>query len=164
MKNFTFTLGGINYRGNHIDVMKQFHVSRRLAPMIVGLKRLLPKLLQQSAPEDILAAAKLGQLDSSTEMMIADLEPLLEALNRMTDEDADYIIGVCLTSLQREMVNGLGWTAVWSPGNPGQLMFTDITMPQMMQMVAMVIWNNLRGFMPGVLQGSPSPAPGTSLG
>jgi hypothetical protein len=124
-----FTVGAHVYRCGKMNVRTQFHVSRRLLPIFVGL-------------------AKGGEADD----MIGQFGGLAEALAELKDDEADYVISHCLQVVQRKLPGDTGWAPVWS--NSGNtLMMDDIGMVEMLQMVAEVIGHNLANFTEGLPSG-----------
>lgn len=116
-------VGGHKYRIGRIDARKQFHVARRLAPLLAGMS---------------------GIPDKSAGFA-AFLGPLADALSGMSDEDVDYVLDVCLSVCQRIQPNGHPAPVM----TRGGLMFEDIDMGQMIQLAVKVIQENLGGFFPG---------------
>jgi hypothetical protein len=126
----TVEVGGQTYRIGRIDARKQFHVARRLAPLLAGLG-------EASFKDDGDGMAKF-------------LGPLTEALSHMSDEDVDYVLDVCLSVCQRVQANGQGAPIM----SRGGMMFNDIDMGQMVQLTVKVIQENMSGFFPGAAAGS----------
>lgn len=116
-------VGGQKYRIGRIDARKQFHVARRLAPLLAGM-----------------SAGGQG------EGFAAFIGPLTDALSGMSDEDVDYVLDVCLGVCQRIQSNGQGALVI---ARGGSLMFEDMDMGQMIQLAVKVIQQNLGGFFPG---------------
>ncbi|MBN3848623.1 hypothetical protein G3N58_17600 [Paraburkholderia sp. Ac-20342] len=119
-------IGGHKYRIGRIDARKQFHVARRLAPLLAGMSGAL------GADRGAGFGAFIG--------------PLTEALSGMSDDDVDYVLDVCLGVCQRLQPNGQGAPVI---ARSGGLMFEDIDMGQMIQLAVKVIQENLSGFFPG---------------
>jgi hypothetical protein len=117
-------VGGHQYRVGRIDARKQFHVARRLAPLLAGMS---------SVPDKSAGFA-------------AFLGPLTDALSGMSDEDVDYVLDTCLGVCQRIQTNGQGAPVI---ARGGSLMFEDMDMGQMIQLAVKVIQENLGGFFPG---------------
>jgi len=128
-----FVVGGQQYRATKMDTFKQFHVARRLLKVISTLAPMM----------------KDGRVDN-----VLDALPIMAAaIGEMRDEDADYILKVCLEHCQR---NSGG---VWGKVRAGDvLMFEDIGLPEMMQITWKVIEENLASFMPALPQSSPGAA------
>lgn len=117
-------VGGQKYRIGRIDARKQFHVARRLAPLLAGMSGLTGKSVGFEA----------------------FIGPLTDALSGMSDEDVDYVLDVCLGVCQRLQLNGQGAPVI---ARGGGLMFEDIDMGQMIQLAVKVIQDNLGSFFPG---------------
>lgn len=130
-------LNGQAYRIGTLNAMTQFHVSRRLAPMI-------PSVLP------LLASVRDGAYTRAMEGDAADLaksaEPLAQALSQMSDDNANFIIKTCLSVVRRKQDDG------WRPvqNQEGALMFDDIDLVTMMQLAFRVIRESLGGFMQGL--------------
>jgi hypothetical protein len=137
-------VNGSTYRIHKMDVLRQFHVARRLAPVLGG----------------VIEALKAGGLDPARMMSgakpdvdpFAMVEPIGKVLAQISDEDSEYIIGVCLSCVARAQAGGTGYAPVWVP--KGGLMFADMQLPEMLQLVWKVLESNLAGFFSG--QGSTS--------
>lgn len=114
-------VGGQKYRIGRIDARKQFHVARRLAPLLAGI---VP--------------------DKSAVGFAAFLGPLSHTLSGMSDEDVDYVLDICLGVCQRIQANGHPAPVMVRGG----LMFEDIDMGQMIQLAVKVIQESLSGFFP----------------
>lgn len=115
------TINDKNYRIGRLDARRQFHVVRRLAPIIGGLTDL------ERCKDDPLAA----------------LEPLADAIASMRDQDADYVLNTCLAAVERRQPTG-GWAKLMTTG--GDLMFQDLDMAAMLRLVWAVLQENLQGF------------------
>ena len=117
-----FEIAGQTYRAGKLNAKQQLHVSRRLAPLFAAM-----------AP-----ALKPG-------VSLADMpvEPLAEALAGLPDAAVDYVVDTCLSVVQRQQ--GPAWQFVWNK-QAQAMQFADIEMPAMLQIVAQVIMENLRGF------------------
>lgn len=135
MSSLEFDHKGQTYRAGKLDAMRQFHVTRRLAP-------LLPDL------------AKAGITPGATGDVTAILEPLAKAVAAMPDADAEYVLNTCLSVVERKQAAG-GWAKVMTGG---QLMFEDIDMAAMLVVAWEVLRHNLSGFFAGLPQGLPGMA------
>ena len=116
-------VGGKRYRIGRLDAKKQFHVARRLGPILAGLGE---------------SAGK------SADTLPAQIAPIAGALSKMSDEDVDYVLDACLGVCHR--VESIGqYAPVMARGG---MMFSDIDMGQMVQLAVAVIQGNLRSFFP----------------
>lgn len=128
-------LGGQVYRTGKLDAMRQFHLSRRLAPIIPPLIPVFIKLKNGGLEQDMLGFA-------------GALGPFADGLAAMSDEASEYILGTCLSVVQRK--GGKTWANVWDV--QGKVcMFDDMQLPDMVQLTLRVIQDNLGPFISGIL-------------
>jgi len=123
-----FNHGGHAYRAGKLPAMKQFHIVRRLAPLLPGV------------------AASGIKPDASAEDMAAILTPLATGLATMSDADAEYVLMTCMEAVERKQSAG-GWARV-VVGD--RLMFEDIDMAGMLHIAWQVLQHNLSGFFAGL--------------
>ena len=116
-----FTVNGQEYRAGKISAREQFHIVRRLAPV-----------LSEAAP-----MAQKGGLEA--------LPALANALAAMPDESADYVLFGLLRAVQRKEPQGMGWSAVCVGDS---VMFADVQddMATMLQLAWHSLKHNLAGF------------------
>ncbi|KVP84547.1 hypothetical protein WJ95_20520 [Burkholderia ubonensis] len=141
-------LNGVRYAIGKLSAMQQFHVSRRIAPIIPPM---IPVLLQfyeemdktGEAPADEKQGV-LALVDSIAPM----LQPFADALAGLKDEDAEYVFGMCLSVVERWQ--GAGWAKVWSAAHKTS-MFDDIGIDVMLPLVVRVVVANLGPFIAGLL-------------
>lgn len=114
-------LDGHTYRVGKLDARAQFHIVRRLAPVLGEL-----------APA--LQGGK-GGLDA--------LPPIATAVAKLSDADADYCIFGLLKVVSRKQPNGLGWGPV---STENLLMYDDIGMTQMLKLAWEALTFNISGF------------------
>lgn len=122
------------YRIHKIDARSQFHIVRRLAPV---LGQIVPAV-----------QAGAGGMDA--------LPPLANAIAGLSDDDADYVLFGLLKAMSRKQDSGLGWGPV-STGNA--IMYDDISMSTMLKLAWEVMSYNMAGF----FQGMPSDLNAESL-
>lgn len=111
-----FEVSGNNYRADRLDAKKQFHVARRLTPVLSSLN---------------------GASDAEIFASIAS------ALADMPDEQCDYILDTCLGACLRQQ--GDKWVKVYND-RVKALQFDDIDLTAMLQIAQNVIQENLSGF------------------
>ena len=136
-------IGGSKYRIGVMDAMTQFHVSRRLAPLIASYGVSLSQIV-----------GTLGKKKISDEQHQNVFGPVVEIMAAMKDADCEFIIFSCLRVTQRQV--GESWAAV-SLG-PGKLMFEDLDLQGMIRLVVEVVKSNLGPFILELLGGL-TPAP-----
>lgn len=131
-----FDLSGNTYRAGKLDAFKQFHVSRKIAPIIPTLVPVFVRLSQdKKLTEDLGAFSEL-------------LGPFAEGLAGMSDADSEYIIATCLAVVSRN-ANGT-WAAVWNK-SANACMFDDMDLGVIMQIVIKVVQDSLGPFIQGLL-------------
>lgn len=125
------TIAKNTYRIGKLNALQQFHVARRLAPVLATM------------------GLSLRQLADGSKMSIDDFLPVLgpvtEILAHMTDEDSNYVIFSALSATERKQGDK------WGPVVNGvSLMFQDMDLPEMMRLVVEVLKENLGGFLMGL--------------
>jgi hypothetical protein len=115
-----FELNGHVFRAQRLNAKQQFHLSRRLAPLLPPLARLL-------VARTDLSTAVSSPMELATTMvdllrMLELAEPLATALATMRDEDADKIFELTLGSVKvRTSANGDAWMPLWTNAPGGGL-------------------------------------------
>ncbi|MBJ9353551.1 hypothetical protein GHT41_07735 [Citrobacter koseri] len=142
-----FEIKGNEYRVAKLSVFDQLKVTRKLLPVLAGL------VADFGSVRSLLPAG--GQIDNAQFDTLAPvLEKVLpriaEELSALSDDDTSAIIHPCLSVVVRK--NGTLWTPVF---RSDELMFDDIDLFTMLQLVARVVADSLGNFLPG------SPTSGT---
>jgi hypothetical protein len=133
-----FEVNGHGYRAGKLDAFQQWNVTRRLLPVIGGATDSFLKATQAIAGghDPKIALARLMETSATS-----IIEPLTQALGRLSDADSDFIITTCLSRVQRRQGSNN-----WAPmvASNGHLMFAaDLDMPEMLSVVWKVIEANL---------------------
>lgn len=131
-------VAGNAYRIGRLDAFRQFHLSRKIAPL---MPKLLPAFMELSKKPDLL-----GDMQSIADAMA----PFADALAEMTDEAAEYVVATCLSVVHRRQGNS--WAPVWN-SQVKATMFDDMDMSTMVPIVVRVITENLGPFLQGLLTG-----------
>lgn len=138
-------IGGNAYRINSMPAMTQFHVMRKLGPVLPGI---VPVLAQAAAAlpradgQEDGGASAMTTVDGVAAIAMA-ARPLLDGLAAMADADAEYVINHCLSAVMRRDSGGKSWNAV---SRDGVTMFDDIDLMASMQIVWAVLRENYTGF------------------
>lgn len=136
-----FELNGHQYQSGKLDAFKQFHVARRLAPLLSGVSAALkdgiapPAQAEGTTPDAAVPGPKVEFADF--------LEPMADALAHMPDADCDYVLFTCLSVVQRQQ--GSGWAKLVAQGSRS-MMFEDIDMGEMIGITLKVIQENIGSF------------------
>jgi len=121
------TIGGNTYRTGKLTPLQQFHLARRLLPMLTEAGDLIDLLADENTPlPDMLKASG----------------PFVKSLASKTDEEVEAIVNACLVVVNRKVGD------VWAQVMPrkGQLMFEDLALMDMMQLIWTVVEENLLNF------------------
>ena len=129
------------YSIGNLDAMTQFHVSRRIAPMMSSVLLSLAMVRGSTAKEDILVAATPG----------------INVLSAMDDVTCEYVLARCLDVVQRDIGGGKSWAQVNVKGTTN-MMFEDMNMMTLLRLTAEVIRVNLWGFIQGLGEQGTSPS------
>ena len=139
-----FEIGGNHYQAGKLDAFKQFHVARRLLPVMSSMKAALDSETVASL------VAGTGKVD-----MDKLLDPLADAVSSLKDEDCNYVLNTCLGVTSRQ--SGAGWQKVMA--SPGRLQFDDIDLGTMLAITMNVLQGNIGGFFPAGMQTLPAASP-----
>lgn len=130
-------LDGATYSIGALSPMKQFHIARRMAPMLA-------------------AAAKGVSGDANPTTMLAAVPDMASALAEMSDADADYCLFGLLEPVRRQLTNALGWAPIT---NGHILLYQDITLPTMLRLAQAAFTHNLTPFLRATPQASSAEDP-----
>ena len=130
-----FELSGYSYKCGTIDARKQFHIVRRLLPVISGV-------VQSGMDSGGLVKGKPSLEYLSGKGSVA-IEAIASAIGKLSDEDADYVIFGLLACVTRKQENGLGWAKV---SNGNAMMFADIGMADMLKLAYSAFEANMQDF------------------
>lgn len=140
MSEAEFEVGGEKYRATKMGVLVQFHLARKIAPLMMPVAEALASQLGGKLGDKLTAD---GLKDVSPDQIALFAGPVIDALGRMTDDEANDIIFPCLAVVQRYQT--VGWQPLLATGSRS-LMFEDINLQTMLQLVWQVLAANLAGF------------------
>jgi hypothetical protein len=146
-----FEVNKHNYRATKLDAFQQWNVTRRLLPVIGGAADSFLKAAKAMSQGKDASVAFNALLEANTTAII---EPLTQALGRLSDADSSFIITTCLSAVQRQQGPN-NWAQMVAPN--GRLMFAaEMDMVEMISIVWKVIEANLMSFSSGQsVNGSP---------
>lgn len=121
-----FQVNDIAYRSGKMNAMTQFHVSRRLAPLLSSLTEI----------------AQGGKLEVSS-----ILASLMSEISKLSDADCEYVLYGCMAVTSRDQGGGRGNAPILAADGKTP-MFPDIDMIGMLTIAAHVLQDNLAGFFP----------------
>ncbi|MBH2533870.1 hypothetical protein I5Q27_00190 [Serratia marcescens] len=130
-----FEIKGQQYRAAKLNVFEQLKISRKLLPLLSGLLSEISVIRQ----------LKSGQISIEDAIKTA-LPAIAQALSAISEEDSNAIIHPCLAVVSVQQ--GKSYAPIF---NNGQLMFDDIDLMSMLEIVARVVGDSLGNFL-GELQ------------
>ncbi|EDV2876052.1 hypothetical protein YY36_004658 [Salmonella enterica subsp. diarizonae] len=133
---------GHDYRVAKLSVFDQLKVTRKLLPVLAGMMSDFGSIRSLLAADGKIDGAKFDALKPVFETLL----PLIaDELSSLTEDDTNAIIHPCLAVVSRKHMGG--WTPVF---NSGQLVFDDIDLLTMLQLVARVVADSLGNFLQGL--------------
>ncbi|HEJ2444113.1 phage tail assembly chaperone [Burkholderia multivorans] len=141
-------LNGTRYAIGKLSAMQQFHVSRRIAPIIPPMIPVLLQFYDEMDKTAVTPADEKQDVLTLVNSIAPVLQPFADALAGLKDEDAEYVFGTCLSVVERWQ--GAGWAKVWNAVHKTS-MFDDIGIDVMLPLVVRVVVANLGSFISGLL-------------
>lgn len=138
-----FEVGGEKYMAGKMTAFQQFHVLRKLGPVIAKIGptfMMVPPTVTENAEGGATVAPSTTLLDS-----IQTMGPVLEALSEMSESDCDYVLQRCLSVTKRWQDAAKSWVSVWNE-RAARLQFEDIDLSSMMKIAIFVLGDSLAGF------------------
>lgn len=138
MSDRDFQIGGRSFKLNKIDAFKQFHIVRRIAPILGDL---VPALKTAGSLSDLRSIEALSESEK-LDMVAKFAGPVLSGLSNLSDADADLVLFGLLSSVEVQQVAG-NWAKVASGT---MLMIQDMELPILLQLAGRAFVFNLGGF------------------
>lgn len=133
-----FEIKGVKYRTAKLDVFQQLKVSRKLLPVLAGLVSDFGTLKSMMV-RDSEGKLVFGEKRAFDALDIV-LPKIADTLAALPEEDVNAVIHPCLGMRQHEK----GWVKIF---DQGALMFDDIDLFTMLQLVARVVADSLGNFL-----------------
>jgi hypothetical protein len=139
----TVTVEANNYQIGKLAAMQQFHVLRRVAPVLASMG------------VSIIELAKRGEESMGDDDLLQLMSSASEVVSKMEDKEVEYVIFTCLGAVRREQLVAQGQSRYVPVLNGGRhLQFADISMDTMLRLTIEVLKENLSGFFPKLSGGS----------
>lgn len=133
MSDREFSIGGRDFKLCKIDAFKQFHIVRRIGPM---LSDILPALAQAKTDSDKMSDAdKLSNIAKIA-------SPVMNGLSKLSDADSELVLFGLLQAVEMKQTSG-NWARV---SNNSMLMIQDLELPVLLQLAGRAFVFNLSGF------------------
>ena len=135
MADRDFEIGTRKFKLNKINAFRQFHIVRRIGPI---LSDLLPSM---TTMKKVSSSSELSEMEKFDEFAkIA--APLMTGLSKLSDKDADYVLFGLLSSVEILQDTG-NWAKV---ATDSMLMMQDMELPVLLQIAGRAFAFNLAGF------------------
>ncbi len=130
-----FQIGGRDFKLNKLDAFKQFHIVRRIGPL---LSDLLPAMKGAQKLKNVEALSEDEKLDQMAKLA----GPIMLGLSKLSDADADLVLFGLLSSVEMKQSQG-NWAKV---STNSMLMLQDLELPVLLQIAGRAFMYNLSGF------------------
>lgn len=133
------SVGEKTYRVRKLDPRQQFHLSRKLAPILLALGK-SASVIPEEKPD---AGEAAPETRSEGILQVARvMEPIAEALAAMEEKEVDYVLNMCMSVC--DLRQGDSYARMITA--KGDLMFDNMEMKDMIQLTMKVIEVNLGNF------------------
>jgi hypothetical protein len=140
-----FKIGNRSFKLMKIDAFKQFHLVRRMAPI---LAELIPAMAEISKVQK---KKKSNSEEEKFDQLAKFLSPVITGISKLSDEDSDKVLMGLLEAVEMKQAEFGNWARLVSNGN---LMFQDLDLATMLQCAGRAFMYNLQGFFSALPQKS----------
>lgn len=137
MSDRDFSIGDKQFKLSKVDPFKQFHIVRRLGPILGDIIPIAQKV----------RAMQIGDSEKSESQKFEELAllvtPIMAGLAKLSDEDADLVLLGLLAAVEMHQVQSNSWARVVVGKS---LMLQDLGLPELMQIAGRAFAYNLAGF------------------
>ena len=136
-------IGGHDYTIGRLNALDQLHVSRKIAPIVPNIMPILTEVAKGDL-ERVIESIEDGENNEleGLEPLAEALEPFMEAIAKMPEDDVNYVVHKCLSVVKR------GGAAVCRNNT---IMFDDLDMNHLLPLTIAVIRMNLGIFIQDLL-------------
>lgn len=135
MSDRDFEIGPRKFKLSKLDPFKQFHIVRRVGPILSDLLPTMKNVGELKGAESMSETEKL-------EKIAAFAGPIMQGLSKLSDADADFVMVGLLASVEVQQAGG-NWARV---AHNGMIMIQDLELPQLLQIAGRAFMFNLSGF------------------
>lgn len=129
----SFEISGKKFKVSKINVMKQYHVVRRIAPI---LGEMIPSIKSIAKKSENLSQEEM--LDQAAEI----LTPIMNGLSKLSDKDSDFVLFTLLSAVEVQQETG-NWARLVQNDS---LMFDTFELPILLQAAGRSFMFNMSGF------------------
>ena len=142
-----FEIEGKQFRFDKLTAMQQFHVSRKIAPLIPPLLPIFAQIRKNTE-------SKKNAVDDF-EVIGPLLQPFADGLATMSDDASEYVFGTCLGAVKYNH-NG-NWIQMWSTTGKVAMVMELNDVGMLLRIVVRVITESLAPFISGFLTNASEP-------
>lgn len=136
MSDNSFEIGGRKFKLSKIDPFKQFHVVRRIGPIMSDLLPAIQEAHKNRKNIDALSESE------KFDLMIPFAGSVMSGLSKLTDADSEYVMFSLLSSVEVQQPAG-NWGRV---STNSMLMMQDLELPMLLQIASRAFAFNLSSF------------------
>jgi hypothetical protein len=141
-----FELGGRKFKIGKLNAFKQFHVVRRIAPILSDLLPAIGEIQKVQKEEN--SKTESEKFDE----LIKIVSPMLMGLSKLSDKDSEFVLFSLLSCAEVQL--GATWTRL---STESMLMVQDMELPALLQVASRSFMVNLSNFfavLPAVTPGA----------
>lgn len=130
-----FSVNGMEFQAQRLDAMKQFHIARRVAPILSEFLPVIQKMNQSKLDGEGMTE------EEKFDRMLPILKPLIDGIMKLSDADSEFVIHALLTGVEIKQSGGN-----WARLSVGGLISVPLDLPTMLQVAGQAFMWNLGGF------------------
>jgi hypothetical protein len=130
-----FELGGRKFKTGKLNTFKQFHIVRRIAPILGELLPVITELQKSQKKNSHLSE------DEVFEQNVKVFSPILNGLSKLNDKDSEFVLLGLLSCVEVQL--GAGWTKL---STDDMLMVQDLDLSSLLQIAGRSFTANMQNF------------------
>lgn len=141
MNEREFVIGDVRYQLRKIDAFQQFHIVRRLGPILGDIIKVAQKIKAKGG--------KSKEKDKTEEEKFQEIAqlvtPIMDGLSKLSDKNSNIVLMGLLSAAEIHQANTNNWARIVVGKS---LMIQTLTMPEMLQIAGRALFYNLADFFP----------------
>lgn len=133
----SFEIQGRKFKVGKIDAFRQFHIVRRVGPLLADMMPAMAAIAKKKTDMDKLSETQ------KLEEMAKVFQPLMQGLSKLSDADADYVLFRLLGAVEVHQPQFDSWARVATDTG---IMMQDLELPVLLQAAGRALMFNLSGF------------------
>lgn len=139
----SFSIGERQFKLSKINAMKQYHIVRRIAPILGDMLPAMKDIAKAHDSKDMTEEQKL-------EKAVQFAGPIMTGISKLSDKDSEVVLYGLLAAVEIKQAEG-NWAKI-VVGD--QLMFDNLDLPTMLQAAGRSFMFNMAGFFDVLQRGS----------